>query len=308
MPMHRISSITLGVPDLESTAQFYTDFGLTPLGDHRFATLDGGEQLKLSYSPVRRLLEYGVGVDHPDDIRSASSRLSAMDVQHSASDEGLSVFDEGSGVTISMTPSARYAPDPFVVPAHNAPGQVVRHNERAPGSVRDSMVRPRKLGHVVLGTTAIERTEQIVLEGLGFKISDTIRNVGHFVRCSTDHHNLMVQRAPFRFMHHTSWQVDDVDEVGRGAARMLEADARRHVWGLGRHNVGGNFFWYLRDPAGNFAEYYSDLDVIDDDEAWRPEVFGGRKSLAAWGPDMPPSFLKPEDLGGLMSGMHSERV
>lgn len=308
MPMHRISSITLGVPDLDSTAEFYTDFGLTPLGDYRFATSDGGEQLKLKHSPVRRLLEYGVGVDDADDIRSASSRLSAMDIGHNVSDERLSVFDEGSGVTISMTPLARYDQTPPVSPEYNAPGLVVRHNERAPGSMRKDQVRPRKLGHVVLGTTDIERTEQIVLEGLGFKITDTIRNVGHFVRCSTDHHNLMVQRAPFRFMHHTSWQVDDVDEVGRGAAKMLEADERRHVWGLGRHNVGGNFFWYLRDPAGNFAEYYSDLDVIDDDEAWAPEVFGGRHSLAAWGPSMPPSFLKPEDLGALMSGMHSERV
>jgi hypothetical protein len=27
----------------------------------------------------------------------------------------------------------------------------------------------------------------------------------------------------------------------------------RHVWGLGRHYVGSNFFWYLRDPAGNFS-------------------------------------------------------
>lgn len=308
MPMHRIASITLGVPDLDSTAEFYTDFGLTPLGDHRFATLDGGEQLKLAYSPVRRLLEYGVGVDDPDDISRASSRLSELDVRHSADEDGLSVFDEGSGVTITVTQSDRYAQNAFEVPPHNSPGSVVRHNERAPGSVRDGFVRPRKLGHVVFGTTDIERTERIVLDGLGFKISDTIRNVGHFVRCSTDHHNLMVQRAPYQFMHHTSWQVDDVDEVGRGAARMLEADPARHVWGLGRHNVGGNFFWYLRDPAGNFAEYYSDLDVIDDDEAWDPEIFGGRKSLAAWGPHMPPSFLKPEDLGALMSGMHSERV
>ncbi len=308
MPMHRIASITLGVPDLDAAAAFYTDFGLIPLGDHRFATLDGGEQLKLAPSPVRRLLEYGVGVDDPDDISRASSRLSALDVPHSAGEAGLSVFDEGSGVTITVSQRDRYSPGAYEVPAHNAPGTVVRHNERAPGSVREGLVQPRKLGHVVFGTTDIERTEKIVLDGLGFKISDTIKHVGHFVRCSTDHHNLMVQRAPFQFMHHTSWQVDDVDEVGRGAARMLEADPARHVWGLGRHNVGGNFFWYLRDPAGNFAEYYSDLDVIDDDEAWDPEVFGGRKSLAAWGPHMPPSFLKPEDLGALMSGMHSERV
>jgi hypothetical protein len=29
-----------------------------------------------------------------------------------------------------------------------------------------------------------------------------------------------------------------------------------------------NFFWYLKDPAGNFSEYYSDMDCIIDDQLW----------------------------------------
>ena len=71
-------------------------------------------------------------------------------------------------------------------------------------------------------------------------------------------------------MHHTSWQVDDID-VGRGAFAMLEGRPERHVWGLGRHYAGSNFFWYLKDPAGNFSEYYSDMDRIVDDQLWTPE-------------------------------------
>jgi hypothetical protein len=31
---------------------------------------------------------------------------------------------------------------------------------------------------------------------------------------------------------YTSWQVDDIDEVGRGAAAMLEDHPERHIWGL----------------------------------------------------------------------------
>ncbi|GAA1087125.1 hypothetical protein GCM10009577_05090 [Streptomyces javensis] len=63
-------------------------------------------------------------------------------------------------------------------------------------------------------------------------------------------------------LHHTSWQVTDVDEVGRGATRMLTEHPERHVWGLGRHHIGSDFFWYLKDPAGNFSEYYADMDCI----------------------------------------------
>ena len=45
-------------------------------------------------------------------------------------------------------------------------------------------------------------------------------------------------------------------------------DPGRHVWGMGRHFAGSNFYWYLADPAGSFIELYSDLDQILDDEAW----------------------------------------
>ncbi len=47
--------------------------------------------------------------------------------------------------------------------------------------------------------------------------------------------NVLVQQAPLAFLHHTSWQVNDIDEVSRGATMMLEKDPARHVWGLGRH-------------------------------------------------------------------------
>jgi hypothetical protein len=125
------------------------------------------------------------------------------------------------------------------------------------------------------------------------------------MRCSTDHHNVLVQQAPVGFLHHTSWEVDDVDEVGRGATAMLEGHPERHTWGLGRHYIGSNFFWYLRDPAGNFSEYYSDLDCILDDQLWEPAVIAGEKSLYAWGPPPPPSFLQPDDLADLMANAHA---
>jgi hypothetical protein len=41
----------------------------------------------------------------------------------------------------------------------------------------------------------------------GFKVSDRIAGVGAFMRCSTDHHNVLVLAAPVNFLHHTSWQT-----------------------------------------------------------------------------------------------------
>jgi hypothetical protein len=136
-------------------------------------------------------------------------------------------------------------------------------------------------------------------------VSDTVKDLASFLRCSTDHHNLLVQPAPFPLLHHTSWQVDDVDEIGRGAHALLAKDPARHVWGLGRHYIGSNFFWYLKDPAGNFSEYYADLDCIVDDELWTPGVWDGAKSLYSWGPPVPSAFLAPDDVVAMMQQRHA---
>jgi hypothetical protein len=217
----------------------------------------------------------------------------------------LRATDAGTGVRVVVETAPRIRQEPVPPMATNGPGRADRGAERAGATRRDAPVRPRKLGHVVLGSVDVEASERFFIDGIGFKISDTVAGLASFLRCSSDHHNLLVQRAPVRLLHHTSWQVDDVDEVGRGAAAMLAQDASRHVWGLGRHHIGSNFFWYLRDPAGNFTEYYADLDCIVDDALWAPGVWDGAKSLASWGPPVPPSFLAPDDLADLMAAAHA---
>ena len=82
---------------------------------------------------------------------------------------------------------------------------------------------------------------------------------------------------------------------------MLQRDPTCHMWGFGRHYIGSNYFWYLRDPAGNFVEYMSDLDVITEAAAWTPGDFeAGPEALAAWGPPPPLEFLMPADVPELM--------
>ncbi len=211
----------------------------------------------------------------------------------------------GTRVLVEVAP--RLAQDTVPVSVYNGPGRPERHDARAPGFTRPDRVRPRKLGHAVVGSTDHEATQSFFTDGLGFKVSDRVKGAGAFLRCSTDHHNVLVLGAPVNFLHHTSWQVDDVDDVGRGAYAMLEDHPERHVWGLGRHYAGSNFFWYLKDPAGNFSEYYSDMDCIIDDQLWTPEDLEGARGLFAWGPPPPPSFLHPDDLAAMMTGAHAPR-
>ena len=314
MPMHRLTSITIGVPNLRETAEYYLDFGLLPANDevssaysgeqlvdakeYRFHTVDGGEQLRLVYSPRRRLIQLGIGVEDPDDLGVIASKLARLDLATKQDTTSLIAEDPGSEVQVKVEIADKLAQDPIPWPLTNGPGRFDRLNERADGCLREDKVRPRKLGHVVIGSTDQETSTRFFTDGLGFKISDKVPFLASFMRCSTDHHNVLVQQAPVSYLHHTSWQVDNVDEIGRGATSMLAKDPGRHVWGLGKHFVGSNYFWYLRDPAGNFSEYYSDIDCIVDDQLWTPGVWEGDAGLYKWGPRHPRRSSPPRTSPG----------
>lgn len=305
MSLHRLASVTMGVPNVAETRSYYSDFGLTEHDDGWFSTLDGGRQLRILGAPTRRLLELRVGADHVEDIERIARNLTRLGIACQQTPKSVVAVEEATNAHVVVEVMPRITAPRIDATPYNGPGRLERETCRAPGVVRDSPVRPRKLGHAVLGSTDHAVSQRFFIEGLGFKVSDEVKGAGAFMRCSTDHHNVLVLQAPVSFLHHTSWQVDDIDDIGRGATRMLEADPGRHVWGLGRHHAGSNFFWYLKDPAGNFSEYYSDMGCIVDDQLWTREVFEGAKGLFNWGPPPPPSFLAPEDLGALMVGAHA---
>ncbi|MGW0041487.1 VOC family protein [Rhodococcus sp. NPDC003348] len=304
MALHRLGSVTIGIPNVAETADYYEDFGLTPLGDNRFATADGGEQLRLVHARRRQVLEVTIGAEDQDDIDRIARQIRGLDLACTADDGRVEAIEPIAGFKAVVEIMPHLVQEPTPATPYNGPGRIDRPGGRAPGILREDRVRPRKLGHLVIGSTDQAATQKFFTDGIGLKISDVIPSLAAFMRCSTDHHNILVQQAPVNFLHHTSWQVDDIDEIGRGATAMLEKDPDRHVWGLGRHHVGSNFFWYLKDPAGNFSEYYSDIDCIVDDALWEPGVWDGAKSLFNWGPPPPPSFVMPEDLAAHMTGAH----
>ncbi len=224
--------------------------------------------------------------DHLDDLLEAQHRLDVLGFGAMLDDSTgrLVTADPGTGTPIAVVATPRMQPKTYAAPAVNAPGRVDRIDARVAGILATDRVRPRRLGHFVLGTTNFGQSHAFFVDGLGFKVSDIVKDVGLFLRCSTDHHNVLIQRAPVPFIHHSSWQVDDVDAIGRGAMDVLDGHPERHVWGIGRHYAGSNFFWYCKDPAGNFAEYHSEMDSIPDDAIWSPEVLEGALGMYRWGP------------------------
>ncbi len=322
MSLHRLRSIEIGVPEasLAATRAFYAELGLGEVAPGCFATEDGGEQLRIVAAPRRQLLALSVGVDDADDLARAAAALAKLGIaserkrRFAARSEAkpseveagatLCAADPATSVRAELAIEPRVYSKPRAQLGTNAPGRAMRIDARSPAVLARAKPRPRKLSHVVITSADADASRRFFSDGLGFRVSDEAPAIGAaFMRCSTDHHNLLVQRGPLSFLHHTAWEMEDVDAVGAAAAAMVAANPARHVWGLGRHGIGSNYFWYLRDPAGNFAEYASDLDVIVDEEAWRVASSLEAHPLAAWGPPVPREFLAPDDIVALARGL-----
>ena len=89
MALHRLTSITMGVPNVEETCAYYAEFGLaaaaasdgSPGGETWFSTRDAGRQLRVTHAPTRRLVDLHVGVDDEDDLARAADSLRRMDIE-----------------------------------------------------------------------------------------------------------------------------------------------------------------------------------------------------------------------------------
>lgn len=302
MSLHRLSSFTYEVPNVAAVSEYYREFGLTDNGDGSFSTVEGGRQLFVKQGAYRKISMIELGADDPDDLGRIERSLAGMGIVSELEGECLTTADPVTGLQVSVVLQPRLVQATFTPAPTNSPGRTERVNARADGVMREGRVKPLKLGHVLIASADGEATIRFFTDGLGFKVSDYAGFTGNaFMRCSADHHNVAVFSAKANYPHHSSWQVNDVDDIGRGAEDLLEADADRQMWGFGRHFAGSNFFWYLKDPAGTFSEYYADMDQITDDDLWVPQIAEGPRGLYRWGPKPPEYFVTPSDIAELIA-------
>jgi Glyoxalase/Bleomycin resistance protein/Dioxygenase superfamily len=304
MSLHRLLGFTTAVPDPGALTAFCGELGLVGSPATGLTGRDGGAAVIVVEGDFRRLVRVELGCEGSEDLDTVARRLTDGGASPVLGDGEMRVVDRASRVEFVVRvaePAPPSVPTSLVVP--NAPGAIVRVNERAP-AVFGGPRPPRRLGHLVIGTPAIGETRDLLVHGIGLKMSDEIDGVIAFLRCSPDHHNVALVESPVPLLQHYSWECDDIDHVGHSATALLQPDPSRHTWGLGRHFAGSNFYWYLRDPAGSYLELYSDLDQIVDDEAWEQRgrtPFEFEHVANSWGPNLPLEFIVPPDLDRLQA-------
>lgn len=285
--------VALSVPDVARGRDFYQDFGLEAHDRGgsvamRCAGRDQDQIVLLEGSqPALHHRSYAV-----DELAGTQRRLEAAGVRLEdppwpGAADGLWLRDPtGYLVHLGAAAAAPSATDDAL--PWNTPGHFARLGVRGCPSP-ELPTRPRRLGHVIVFSPDPDALAAFYVQQLGMVLSDRVGDgFAVFLRTQgdSDHHVLGILRNDAPGLHHASFEVGSLDEMQLGALRMRDR-GHRHVWGLGRHVVGSNYFQYFRDPWGSMAEYFVDIDFIRASDDWEPRDWG-KDGMFLWSSDGPP--------------------
>ena len=257
MALNGLLDITIAVPRPGELFDFWTRRGMTATGPGVLGTADRPTQMTITEGTHRHLSQMHLSCESESDLAVVSTRLANMGVDARVNGSSLTCVDPIFGHSIVIDVSAPHPLTPTQHRAFNGPGERVRLNARADAVDNRTPPPPRRVGHVVLGTPLFREAADFYVNALGFRISDCMfKGVLTFMRVESDHHNLLIQPGPTSYLNHYAVEVDDIDAVGQFGTSILAESPDAHVVGIGRHNLGSNVFWYLRDPAGNRITLY----------------------------------------------------
>lgn len=293
--VHSLDRFAFSVPDLAAAASFYEAFGLDVRRD--------GDRLELRtagnahcWGVVHangkpKTLQYLSFSAYDGDFDALARRLGDRRCEpHAMSDgKGLWIRDPDgtlvriqAGPKVSASAKAQAAPVAAPLPGKGA----------APSRSKAGPVRPRRLSHVLLFTPDVARQLAFYTETLGLRLSDRSGDVIAFLHAphASDHHVLAFAKSEARGLHHSSWDVASLDDVGLGA-ELMRTRGYTKGWGVGRHVLGSNYFYYVQDPWGSFAEYSYDIDFVPADVDWPAADHPPEDSFYVWGPPVPDDFI-----------------
>ena len=296
--VHSLDHFVFSVPNLDAAARFYDDFGLevrrhddrlhlyTAGHAHRWGTvLRGAGEKRLQY------IAFGA---YAEDLGALQQRLAQLGVKtiepHPQAKTSGVWFRDPEGVLIHVLVA------PKVSPGGKTPSQwpvAPPGTAAAPARSKTGKVRPRRLSHVLLFSSDVMRSWRFHADALGLRLADRSGDGIAFMygAHSSDHHMLALAKSDGPGLHHSSWDVAALDDVGLGMEQMM-AKGHREGWGVGRHVLGSNYFYYVRDPWGSFAEYSYDIDFIPADVEWSAGDHPPEDSFYLWGPAPPDYFIQ----------------
>lgn len=295
--VHSLDHFAFTVPDLDEAARFYTEFGLdVRRADGRIDLYTFGHPHRwgsIHRAPGRKRLQYLCFGAYAEDLEPLRERLERMQVAKRgahplAQGAGLWAEDpQGVSVQIIVGPKVSPSEKKRVAPPVVPPG-----NGAAPRRSTLTGVKPTRLSHALMFTSDVMGSVGFYVEALGLRLSDHSGDIIAFLHGAhaSDHHMVAFAKSDGPGLHHSSWDVATFDDVGLGMQQMVDK-GHKEGWGVGRHVIGSNYFYYVRDPWGSFAEYSYDIDFIPADIEWKPQDCPAEDSFYVWGPPVPDYFV-----------------
>jgi catechol 2,3-dioxygenase-like lactoylglutathione lyase family enzyme len=293
--VHSVDRVHFTVPDLAEAERFYGTFGLAveSCGDRLDLRTDGDPVPWATLTEGRRKalghISFGC---FEDDLPRLRARLDSRDIACLDPPRGIESnglwFRDPDGTLIEIRAGAKRTPD-VKPPSGNPPG--IAGIPNASDRAHAAPVRPSRLAHVLIFTRDLRKTMRFYADVLGLGFSDVARDGVGFMHGvhGSDHHIVAFLKSEGPGLHHLSWDVGSIESIGLGAMRMAGAGYRTG-WGLGRHVLGSNYFYYVRDPWGSWCEYASDVDYIPAGCDWPGGDHPPEDSFYLWGPDPPADF------------------
>ncbi len=250
--VHSIDHFALHVPSLDEAERFYTTFGLQVERTDRELNLRAADAHRWAriLPATGKSLAYVAFNCYEDDLQAirhqATQAGANFDIQSPyCTEEGI-WFRDPDGNLIQVQAGPRTMPEtksPFI--AENVPPNTRGAHSRSEGPP----VRPRRLSHLLLFTPDVLRAIRFYDAAIGLQLSDRSGDAIAFTHAphGCDHHLLAFAKSESKGFHHCAWDVDKLDDVGRGAATMQAAGYKKG-WGTGRHVLGSNYFYYVQDP------------------------------------------------------------
>jgi catechol 2,3-dioxygenase-like lactoylglutathione lyase family enzyme len=295
--VHSVHRFVFSVPDLAEAERFYAAFGLDVkrvgerLDLHAFdhphcwaSVFASGSTKQLEY------VSFGL---YAEDLEPMRDRVAARGVAcepHPLSDGSGLWLRNPDGTPWQLVVAPKVSPSAktrTVVAVDAAPGR-----GKAPARSQVQPVRPRHLSHVLFFSPDVLRMVAFLQDVLGLRLSDHSGDIVAFLHGvhGSDHHLVALAKSHAPGLHHSSWDVGSLDDVGNGAEQMRAAGFTQG-WGVGRHVLGSNYFHYVRDPWGSHAEYSFDIDFVPHDLDWPAADHPVHDSFYVWGPAVPEDFI-----------------
>jgi catechol 2,3-dioxygenase len=293
--VHSLDHFTLLVPDVAEAEKFYGLFGLdlkdeggnlsiyTHGHPHRWGTIAEGPRKKLNY------VSFGAFEDDMPRFRERLERMriDRLDPPKGFESNGLWFRDpDGTLVEIRVAEKSSPSAKTQFTMTGGAPGR-----QNAPNRSKAPAVHPRRLAHILLFTRDIPKAVAFYRDVLGMRLSDRSGDLIAFMHGihGSDHHMIAFVKSEGPGLHHCSWDVGSINDIGVGATHMADKGFA-YGWGLGRHVLGSNYFHYIRDPWGSYSEYSCDIDFIPVDKDWQAADQPAEDSFYMWGPQPPQDF------------------